>query len=254
MALISVYNDLTGLRWLRKYFKGRERHAYLGLESWAEPGIAVYFMPPPATGAVERIAALYAIEKEIRGRLPTSDAAFATPARGPLLDAMHAWQETSLSKLSRNSDTSAAIHYALARWDAFARYCDDGLTSPSPKAGLCGAGAAGLCVSPDGTIRPCMGLNLPLGRWPTDSLSDIWHNSKFFSAFGSIRLRDIPQCRECSDFAYCSRCPGAWHAENGDFCKPTTYACTLAHTWAETQRGLRASRKGDEYDEANRQN
>jgi len=41
-AVISVYNDLTGLRWLRKYFKGRQRHTYLGLESWAGPGIAVY--------------------------------------------------------------------------------------------------------------------------------------------------------------------------------------------------------------------
>ena len=39
---------------------------------------------------------------------------------------MREWLETSLSKLSRKSDTSAAIHYALARWDAFVRYCDDG--------------------------------------------------------------------------------------------------------------------------------
>jgi transposase len=31
-----------------------------------------------------------------------------------------------LSKLSGKSDTTAAIHYALARWDAFVRYCDDG--------------------------------------------------------------------------------------------------------------------------------
>ena len=34
--------------------------------------------------------------------------------------------ESSLSKLSRKSDTTAAIHYALALWDAFVRYCDDG--------------------------------------------------------------------------------------------------------------------------------
>ena len=27
-------------------------------------------------------------------------------------------------RLPRKSDTTAAIHYALARWDAFARYCD----------------------------------------------------------------------------------------------------------------------------------
>ena len=34
--------------------------------------------------------------------------------------------ESSLSKLSRKSDTTAAVRYALARWDAFVRYCDDG--------------------------------------------------------------------------------------------------------------------------------
>src|SRR5258707_15876135 len=35
LAPIRVYNDLTGLRRLRKRFKSRERRAYLGLESWA---------------------------------------------------------------------------------------------------------------------------------------------------------------------------------------------------------------------------
>ena len=45
-AFSGIYNDLTGLRWLRKYFKGRERHAYLGLESWAGSGIAVDVMLP----------------------------------------------------------------------------------------------------------------------------------------------------------------------------------------------------------------
>ncbi len=32
---MSIHNDLTGLRWLRKYFKGRDGHAYLGLGPWA---------------------------------------------------------------------------------------------------------------------------------------------------------------------------------------------------------------------------
>jgi radical SAM protein with 4Fe4S-binding SPASM domain len=120
------------------------------------------------------------------------------------------------------------------------------LTSPSPDAGLCGAGASGLCITPDGTVRPCIGLNLPLGRWPQNKLSEIWQSSAFFSEFGAIRLRDIPECRECPDSLYCSRCPGAWHAEHGNFRKPTTYACKLAHVWAETQRGEHVSRKGDE--------
>jgi radical SAM protein with 4Fe4S-binding SPASM domain len=127
------------------------------------------------------------------------------------------------------------------------------LTSPSPEASLCGAGASGLCISPDGTVRPCIGLNLSLGRWPQNKLSEIWQSSSFFSEFGAIRLREIPECHECPDFAYCSRCPGAWHAEHGSFRKPTTYACKLAHAWAETQRREHASRKGDQFSETDRQ-
>ena len=81
---------------------------------------------PIATEAVERIGALYEIEKEIRGRPPDERREVRNKRSRPLLDAMRAWLETSLSKLSRKSDPSAAIHYALARWDAFVRYCDDG--------------------------------------------------------------------------------------------------------------------------------
>ena len=47
-----------------------------------------------------------------------SAAKFATPARGHCCDRMHDWLEASLAKLSKKSDTSAAIRYALARWDA----------------------------------------------------------------------------------------------------------------------------------------
>ena len=84
------------------------------------------YRSPIATEAVERIGALYAIEKEIRGRPPDERREVRNARSRPLLDAMHVWLKTSLSKLSRKSDTSAAIHYALARWDAFVRYCDDG--------------------------------------------------------------------------------------------------------------------------------
>src|SRR5664279_4392689 len=81
---------------------------------------------PIATEAVERIAALYTIEKEIRGRSPDERRQVRNARARPLLESMRTWMESSLSKLLRKSDTTAAIHYALARWDAFVRYCDDG--------------------------------------------------------------------------------------------------------------------------------
>ena len=79
-----------------------------------------------AAEAVQRIAALYHIEKEIRGRSPDQRREVRSARARPLLDSMRQWLEDSLAKLARKSDTAAAIHYALARWDALARYLDDG--------------------------------------------------------------------------------------------------------------------------------
>ena len=111
------------------------------------------------------------------------------------------------------------------------------MIGPSPEASLCGAGASGLAVSPDGTIRPCIGLNLTLGHWPNSPLREIWEKSPFFSEFGRIKLRVISPCNNCAELAFCSRCPGAWLAEHGDFRKPSAYTCELARAWANVQRG-----------------
>ena len=81
---------------------------------------------PIAIEAVERIAALYAIEKEIRGRPPEVRQKVRSEKARPLLDAMHAWLEESLAKLSPKSVAAGAIRYALALWKALQRYCDDG--------------------------------------------------------------------------------------------------------------------------------
>jgi transposase len=81
---------------------------------------------PTATEALERISALYAIEKEIRGRPPEERCEIRQARAKPLLASLRRWFEMTLPKLSRKSDTTAAIRYALSRWDALLRYCDDG--------------------------------------------------------------------------------------------------------------------------------
>ena len=81
---------------------------------------------PLAGEALERIAALYAIEAEIRGRPPDQRRQVRQTRARPLLQSFHDWLETSLTKLSRKSDTTAAIRYALTLWSALTRYCDDG--------------------------------------------------------------------------------------------------------------------------------
>ena len=79
----------------------------------------------------------------------------------------------------------------------------------SPDAALCGAGSSGLAISPDGTIRPCIGLMDELGRYPEHSLEEVWHQSPWFSEWERHKLSDIESCRDCDKVRFCSRCPGA---------------------------------------------
>jgi hypothetical protein len=78
------------------------------------------------TGALERIGALYGIEEKIRGKPPDARRAYRQEHARPLLDQFHVWLMATLETLSRKSDTSRAILYALNRWQALTRYCDDG--------------------------------------------------------------------------------------------------------------------------------
>ena len=81
---------------------------------------------PIAQEALERIAALYAIEKEIRGRPPDERREIRQTRARPLLESFRQWLEICLPKLSQKSDTTAAVKYALGRWEALTRYAEDG--------------------------------------------------------------------------------------------------------------------------------
>src|SRR5208282_491978 len=81
---------------------------------------------PIAQEALERIGALYAMEKEIRGRPPDERRAIRQTRARPLLESFRQWLESCLPKLSQKSDTTAAVKYALVRWEALTRYAEDG--------------------------------------------------------------------------------------------------------------------------------
>jgi hypothetical protein len=81
---------------------------------------------PIATEAIERIGQLYGIESDIRGRPPKERREVRQARARPVLKSLHEWLESCLAKLSRKSDTTAAVRYALTLWEALVRYCDDG--------------------------------------------------------------------------------------------------------------------------------
>ena len=82
---------------------------------------------PVAAEALRRIGELYAIESEIRGRVPDERKQVRQTRARPLLDSMRDWFESVRAKLSNKSTVASAISYALGHWPAMLRYCDDGL-------------------------------------------------------------------------------------------------------------------------------
>jgi transposase len=81
---------------------------------------------PIAKETLERIAIVYGIEKEVRGRLPDERKRIRNTQARPLLEELRSYWKESLTTLSRKSDVTTAIHYALGRWTQLLRYCDDG--------------------------------------------------------------------------------------------------------------------------------
>ena len=81
---------------------------------------------PIAIEAVERIDALFAIEREING-LTAQQRLYARNERSrSLVTALETWMREQRAKLSGQSDTAKAIAYCLTRWVALTRFLDDG--------------------------------------------------------------------------------------------------------------------------------
>lgn len=81
---------------------------------------------PIAAEALKRIAALYVIEAEVRGKLPLERSRVREARAGPILAEFQTWMTATLAKISQKSALAEAIRYALTRWTALTRYVGDG--------------------------------------------------------------------------------------------------------------------------------
>ena len=81
---------------------------------------------PIASEALERIAGLYAVEKDIRGRNADERRAMRQDRSRPIVDALEPWLRAKLALISQKTKLAEAIRYALSRWDGLSRFLDDG--------------------------------------------------------------------------------------------------------------------------------
>ena len=81
---------------------------------------------PTAHEALQRIAQLYAIEAQLRGRSAEQRREGRQLHSRPLIEAMETWLDAQLRVISGKSDTAGVIRYAQNHWQGLTRYLDDG--------------------------------------------------------------------------------------------------------------------------------
>lgn len=81
---------------------------------------------PVATEALGRIAELYAVEADVRGRSPDERRAARQEHSRPLVEDLRHFLDARMAQVSRKSALAEAIRYALTRWDGLTRFLDDG--------------------------------------------------------------------------------------------------------------------------------
>ncbi len=107
----------------RKFFELADIESATRKKARGEKAGLVY---PLALEAVQRIDALFAIEREINGSSAAERRAARQEQSVPVVAALEVWLHENREKLSRGHDLTKAINYMLRRWPSFIRFLDDG--------------------------------------------------------------------------------------------------------------------------------
>jgi transposase len=82
---------------------------------------------PIAAETLQRIAALYAVEAEVRGKPPDVRHAVRHERSRPLVEDLFLWLTAQLARLPGSGPTAEAIRYALNHREGLARFLEDGM-------------------------------------------------------------------------------------------------------------------------------
>jgi len=83
-------------------------------------------LSPIALQAVQRIDAVFDVEREVNGQAAETRLAVRQQRIVPLLNELESWMRAERARLSRHADVAKAFDYMLTRWPAFTVFLRDG--------------------------------------------------------------------------------------------------------------------------------
>ena len=106
-------------------------------------------LSPICLDAVQRIDALFDIERDINGSSAEERHTTRQAVSAPLVADLRQWLGEQRARLARGNEVARAIDYLLKRWTAFTRFLDDGR----------------ICVSNNAAERALRGIALGRKSW-----------------------------------------------------------------------------------------
>ena len=115
----------------RLYEAGRKPGPIVEAMCWAHArrkffDLARLNKAPIAIEAVERIDALFTIERDINGKPPPQRQCARNAHSRPLVTDLETWLRKQRAKLSAKNEVANAIAYSLNQWRGLTRFLDDG--------------------------------------------------------------------------------------------------------------------------------
>jgi transposase len=115
----------------------------------AAQGKAPAVLSPTCLEAVQRIDALFDIERDINGHAAETRRTTRQAVLAPLVADLHRWLSEQRMRLAHGNEVARAIDYLLKRWTAFTRFLDDGR----------------ICISNNAAERALRGIALGRRSW-----------------------------------------------------------------------------------------
>ena len=115
----------------------------------AAHGKAPAVLSPICLDAVQRIDALFDIERDINGSNAEERRTARQTLSAPLVADLHRWLTEQRTRLARGNEVARAVDYLLKRWTAFTRFLDDGR----------------ICISNNAAERALRGIALGRKSW-----------------------------------------------------------------------------------------